>query len=251
MVYSAEDVRLRVPVAIKILHELVGKDPGFADVVLDRVQTMASLLHPHIVRVLDCSATWPDEPYFITERIDGRDLGAWVVRNGCPPPKRAAHLLAQVGEAIDFGHRHGVVHGNLKPENILVRADGVPSVCDFGLGLFQQLETAGAGGPLLRPSYQAPEQIMGERVDPRTDVYGLGTIIYFLLAGRPPYEPSATLGAEHAVASGMYKRLHRVRPDLPHYITEVTAKAMAHASEDRFATVRELTDALHAFAADR
>jgi serine/threonine-protein kinase len=248
VVYSAEDVRLRVPVAIKMLHEFVSQSPRFAEVFLDRVQTMASLLHPAIVRVIDCSARWAEEPYYITERIDGRDLGVWVLRNGCPPARRAARILARVGEALDFGHRHGVVHGNLKPENILMRSDGAPSVSDFGLGCVQQLDIANVGGPLSSPSYQAPEQVIGERIDQRADIYSLGAVMYFLFAGRPPFEPVATLRAQRAVASGMYRRLHRVRPDLPHYITEVTSKAMAHSPDERFATTRELTDALHAFA---
>ncbi|MBI5511505.1 MAG: protein kinase [Deltaproteobacteria bacterium] len=248
VVYAAEDLRLRVPVAVKVLHDFVRRDPRFGEGFLERVQTMASLLSRHIVRVLDCSADWTREPYYITERIDAPDLNGWVLRHGCPSSRRAARIVAQVAETVAYAHRHGVVHGNLKPENILVRSDSHPVVTDFCVATLPRQVGDALRTPIFPPTYQAPEAVMGERADPRTDVYSLGAVLYFLVLGRPPFESSATLQAERAVASGMYRRPERVNPKLPPLLTGVINAAMALKPADRFATVEELVARLRRFA---
>jgi eukaryotic-like serine/threonine-protein kinase len=252
VVYAAQDLRLRVPVAVKVLHDYVHRDPRFGEIFLERVQTMASLLSDNIVRVLDCSADWLHEPYYITERIDGWDLGAWVARNGCPSSRRAARLVCQVADTVAYAHRHGVVHGNLKPENILIRnivtrSDARPVVSDFGVAFLQRLEGFTGATPIFPPAFQAPEQVLGEKGDSRTDVYSLGAILYYLLLGTPPFENSATLQAQRAVASGLFKRPEKVKPTMNPVLVSAINKAMALKPASRYETVEELLAVLQPY----
>lgn len=241
VVYAAQDVRLRVPVTVKLLHPFVREAEGARERFVERVHTMASLLHGGIVRVLDSSPLNGEEMFYVSDRIDGPDLALWVARNGCPEPRRAVRMVRDIAEAVAFAHRRGVLHGGIKPENVLIGPRGRPKLADFGVG---DVAPPQLGRSVSSPAYLAPEQVTHDRTDARTDVYGLGAVLYFLLTGRPPNEPVASFEALRAAASGVVTPLSQLRPDLPEVLLDVCASALLVQPSRRFRTVDAFLEAL-------
>lgn len=244
VVYAAQDLRLRVPVAVKLLHRFILEDQEAADRFELRVQTMASLWHEGIVRVLDSSPRHAEEPFYVADRVDGPDLALWLTRNGVPEPRRALRIVRELCDAVAFAHRRGVVHANIKPENVLVGPGNQPLLADFGVGRIAQV--AQPGTLIASPAYLAPEQVVGGRADARTDVYGLVAILYFLLTARPPHKATASFDAMRAVASGMHVPLRKLRPDLPPEVLNLCDRGLASAPNQRHPTVVALGEAIDA-----
>ncbi|WP_169978884.1 serine/threonine-protein kinase [Tautonia rosea] len=215
-------------------------------------QLLAHFKHPHIVRLLDSGTGETGAPYLVMEFIDGPNLSAISVR-GSLNHRQITTLVRDIALAIDHAHDHGIVHRDLKPSNILISKDGVPKVSDFGLArpIIRQGETifTHPGAIVGTPSFSAPEQIGARngRNLPTVDIYSLGAILYFLLAGRPPY-----LGGTH-VELCMKVLNEEPRPPraycrhAPYDLETIALKAMARNPSERFLTAGAMAEQLQRY----
>ena len=251
MVYLARraDDQFQKRVAIKLIR------PGMAsDFALQRFrserQISASLEHPNIARLLDGGATADGKPYFVLEYVEGEPLTAYCESRALPIPERL-NLFLEVCSAVIYAHQNLVVHRDIKPNNILVTADGQPKLLDFGIAKLLDPEAADAGetGTLFRmmtPDYASPEQIRGERITTTSDVYALGVVLYELLAGKKPYQVTGNTPGElmrvvcerDPEKPSVTANSRELRGDLD----AIVGKAMRKEPERRYASVAELAD---------
>jgi tRNA A-37 threonylcarbamoyl transferase component Bud32 len=204
-VWRAEDETLGREVAVKLLHQHLLPDEASRHRFEVEARAAASLSHPGIVSVYDVAVS-EDEAAIVMEFVPGQGLNRVLTERGRLPETEALEIAAQVGEALDHAHRRGVIHRDVKPDNILVDEESHARLVDFGIARVasdtaQRLTLAGTTLGTLR--YMAPEQLAGEPGDERTDVFGLGATLYQMLAGRPPFD---------ADAPAMLMRQQRARP---------------------------------------
>jgi len=245
-VYLARDLRHDRPVAIKVLRDEVAAAVGAARF-LEEIRVTASLQHPHILPLFDSGSVggllWYAMPF-----ADGETLRARLAREGRLPLDEAVRLAREIADALDHAHARGIVHRDVKPENVLLQG-GHALVADFGIAL--ALEHAGGerltrtGLTLGTPQYMAPEQAAGERaLDARVDVYALGAVLHEMLAGEPPF----AAGSRQAVLQRlMYEpptALAPRRPDVPPSLDAAVRRALAKRPEERFASAAAFGSAL-------
>jgi serine/threonine protein kinase len=179
-VYRARDNQLGRLVAVKILHERLADDPEYVERFRREALAVARLNHPHIVTVID-RGEWDGVQYIVFEHVEGEDLKRVVQRTGPLPLRRAIELGIQIGRALSFAHANGVVHRDVKPQNVLMR-DGNAKVTDFGIARADHLsfdaEDTETGTVLGTGDYISPEQARGERATEQSDVYSLGALLY-------------------------------------------------------------------------
>jgi serine/threonine protein kinase/beta-lactam-binding protein with PASTA domain len=187
-VYRARDAVLEREVAIKVLHPALAGDPGFVDRFRREARSAAGLNHPNVVHVHDWGAV--DRVYFmVMEYVRGQSLRDVLNAEGILAPAQAVEVLLQVLAALDHAHRKGIVHRDVKPENVMLTPDGNAKVADFGLArAYADARSTQAGLVTGTVQYLSPEQLQGEPADPRTDLYSLGIVAYELLTGRVPFE---------------------------------------------------------------
>ena len=192
-VHKGRDVRLGREVAVKVLRADLARDPTFQERFRREAQNAAALNHPAIVAVYDTGETRTDYgplPYIVMEFVEGRTLRDIVKSEGPLPAKRAMEVMADVCAALDFSHRHGIVHRDVKPANVMITRTGAVKVMDFGIaravsdGQAAVTQTAAVIGTA---QYLSPEQARGEAVDARSDVYAAGCVLFELLTGEPPF----------------------------------------------------------------
>ncbi len=177
---------------------------------------MNTLRHPAIQRGLE-SGTYNRTPYLVTELVDGKSLRVVIDERGAFPPDEAVALFKKIADGIAYCHVNDVVHRDLKPENILIRSDGQPVILDFGLALVKgghRVTYANLTGAAGTPDYMAPEQIEGQRGDVRTDLYALGTILYELLTGQPPFHGDNPMVVMSQHLNAPIPRLDKLRPGI-------------------------------------
>lgn len=190
-VYLARDRVLQRTVAVKVLDPPYAQDPSFVERFRAEARTAAGLSHPNIVAVFD-SGSDGGVHYLVMEYVPGESLAGLLHRHGRLPPRRAAELAGQVCAALAAAHAQGVVHRDIKPGNVLLAGDGLVKVTDFGIAKAATGHTVtGSGVVLGTAAYLPPEQARGGPVDPRSDVYSLGCVLYELLTGAPPFGSAA------------------------------------------------------------
>jgi eukaryotic-like serine/threonine-protein kinase len=203
-VWRAYDEEMDRPVAVKLLHPHLVPDERARLRLSAEGRLVASLDHPAIVKVYDVLIDG-DNPALIMELIDGESLNVRLARDGALPPRAAASIGAEVAEALAEAHRHGIVHRDVKPSNILLDTDGHAHLTDFGIAhsLEPDAERLTQTGMMVgTPAYLSPEQLAGTEVGPRTDIFGLGSVLFEMLAGVPPFAAMAPLPLSEAHASG-------------------------------------------------
>jgi WD40 repeat protein/tRNA A-37 threonylcarbamoyl transferase component Bud32 len=256
VVYLAEDLRLKRRVALKLLASGLAEDESFRDRFLRESELAASIDHPNIVPIYEAGAT--EDLLFIAMRyVEGRGLNERL-HHGRLEPADAIGLLAQVASALDAAHARGLVHRDVKPSNVLVdpgaRPDGSDHVYLADFGLTRRVsEEAGIGddGHLMGTiDYVAPEQIAGEEVDGRADVYSLGCVLYECLVGQPPFRRDSDLAIVFAHLEAESPAPSAERPELPAALDGVIARALAKDPEQRYPSCRELARAALAVAVD-
>jgi serine/threonine-protein kinase len=194
-VYVAEDVTLRRRVAIKVLHPALAADEGFLRRFRAEAQVVASLRHPNILTVYD----WGEDggsPYLVMELLEGGSLRALLDRGVLMSPQQAAVVGADAARALDYAHRRGLVHRDIKPANLIFDEEGRVTVADFGLAraLAEATWTEPAGAVVGTARYAAPEQVRGEKLDSRADVYSLALLLVEATTGTVPFASDTTLG---------------------------------------------------------
>src|SRR5947199_5241035 len=186
-VYRAHDSLLERYVALKVLHEQYNEDDDFVERFKREARLVAQLQHPNIVTVID-RGEQAGRQYIVFEYIEGENLKELVVRRGRLEVREALEIAIEVARALGFAHEHGLVHRDVKPQNVLLNGDGRAKVTDFGIARSVDVDGMTQTGTVLGTSnYIAPEQASGQRVDSQTDVYSLGVVLYELLAGDVPF----------------------------------------------------------------
>lgn len=245
-VFRAEDLMDQRPVAIKIL--LKGAQDEQARQRFEREsQILASIDHPGIVSILRHGyATHRRIPWLAMELLEGETLRDLIKRTGPMNASRVASILSDAADALEAAHAAGVIHRDLKPDNIFVTTTG-PSVklLDFGLSLSLHAKKLTATGTMIgTPRYMAPEQIASaHQSGAPADIYALGVVVYECLTGESPFAASDQGQLLGAILQGRLEPLSSRRPDLPEAVQEVVERAMARKPEDRFESPRALADA--------
>ncbi len=243
-VYRARDLGLEREVAIKVLHPALTADLGVVERFRREAQLAARLSHPNIVGIYDIQGR-AGLQWYVMELVPGENLAQRVQRHGSLSVAATERLLSEALSALEHAHAKGLVHRDLKPENTLIEPDGRLRITDFGLALALRGERfGGATSRSGTPQFAAPEQLLGERVDPRTDLYSLGAVAYFALLGRPPFEgvsPEAIL-AQQTVDK--LPQLAEQRPDVPRELEDVLRRAVASAPGDRYPSAHAFREAV-------
>ncbi len=247
-VYRARDRLLERKVAIKILHEHHSRDDAYVERFRREARSAAKLSHPNIVTVIDRGEA-DGRQYIVFEYVDGRNLKQLVESEGRLSVRDALELGIQVGRALAFAHAQGLIHRDVKPQNVLL-SNGDAKVTDFGIARSVEVQ-AGSGltetGTVLGTSeYISPEQARGYEVDALSDVYSLGVVIYELLAGKPPYTGDSFVAVAMQHVSDPVPSIAHVRPDVPIRLDAALRRAMAKERGDRFGSMAELVAELEA-----
>jgi serine/threonine-protein kinase len=246
-VYLAEDLKHRRKVALKVLRPELAAVIG-AQRFLAEITTTANLQHPHILPLHD-SGTVDGTVFYVMPFVEGESLRDRIAREKQLPIGDAVRIARDVADALDYAHRHGVIHRDIKPDNILLH-DGRAVVADFGIALAASRTEGGAritetGMSLGTPHYMSPEQAMGEHdLDGRTDVYALGCVVHEMLAGEPPFTGPTAQAIVARVMAGEPPALSTLRRTVPENIEDAVLTALQKIPADRFATAGAFASAL-------
>ena len=245
-VHKGRDVRLSRDVAIKVLRADLARDPQFQERFRREAQNAAALNHPAIVAVYDTGETQTEFgplPYIVMEFVDGRTLRDIVKTEGPLPSKRAMEVMADVCAALDFSHRHGIVHRDVKPANVMITKTGAVKVMDFGIaravadGQAQMTQTAAVIGTA---QYLSPEQARGESVDARSDVYASGCVLFELLTGEPPFTGDSPVAVAYQHVREDPKPPSSLNPRVNPALDAIVLKAMAKGPANRYQSAAEM-----------
>jgi serine/threonine-protein kinase len=247
VVYRARDLRLNRAVAIKVLPPELAHDTAIRTRFTREAQTSAQLSHPHIVPIYDVGER-EGIAYFVMAIVGGGNLAAHLAREPRQPVDEVRRLVREVADALAYAHMRGVIHRDIKPDNILLDPDsGRAMVTDFGIA--QAIE-AGArltvtGIAVGTPAYMSPEQAVGEReVDGRSDIYSLGILAYQMLTGRVPFTATNSMALLLKHVTERPRSIAELRPETPRGLREVIERALMKAPDDRWPTAAALRDAL-------
>lgn len=244
VVYRAYQPSLNREVAIKVLPPQFTFDQQFVERFVREAQAAASLRHPHIIVIHDV-AEQNGLYYIVMEILKGRTLRQLIEQEGALPPARAARIVEQIASALDYAHRRGFVHRDVKPDNLFVGQGDRVTLTDFGIAKAASGHQLTKTGMLIgTPQYMSPEQAQGEAVGPATDIYALGIVAYQMLSGRVPFQGTTP----HAI---LYQQIHElppplrsVRSGLPPAVDSVLNAALAKEPRARYASAGQFAEAL-------
>jgi serine/threonine-protein kinase len=251
-VFEARHQVLGTPVALKFLHAELARRPGLAARFLQEARVSASIQSPHVARVTDVDQTADGAPYLVMELLLGESLQALLDRGRKLPQGQAIDFGVQIAAGLEAAHAIGVVHRDLKPDNVFITpstAGPVLKLLDFGIaklktGEYQKGLTR-PGAVMGTPEYMAPEQLYAaDQVDARADVYSLGAMLYEMLSGERPAYGQDAAGIIAQVATGKVRRLSELEPSLPPNLVDIVHRAMAADRAQRFGAAAELRGAL-------
>lgn len=249
IVYAGFDPGIERQVAIKCLHRDIAADPAFRRRFLVEARAAGQLTHPHIVTIFDAGETDDGRAYIAMERLSGETLASRVLREGFPPLPVVMDLVGQVAAALDYAHAQGVVHHDIKPENIMLTSDWQHAkVNDFGIA-----ERSGrrgvAAGPRTEiggtPAYMASERLLGQATDARSDLFSLGVVLYWLLTGKLPWPETGNM--EQLIREREYlptPSIHPLDPAAPSILRDVVRTLLAPVASARYQRGAEVVDDL-------
>ena len=243
-VYRVRDLHLEREVALKVLHPALTQDPEVVERFRREAQLAARLSHPNIVNIYDIAGRF-GLIWYTMELIDGPSLAQLVERDGPLPIPQVLRLLREALSALAHAHGFGLVHRDIKPENMLIDPAGNVQITDFGLALALRGKYGGATSQSGTPQFASPEQLLGERVDQRSDLYSLAAVVYYTLLGTAPF-PGAT--TEQVLAQQTTNRLpeaRALREDVSEAFERVLARALSANVESRFPSAAEFLQAVN------
>jgi serine/threonine-protein kinase len=247
VVYQAEDPNLDLLVALKVLRRDRLANEAFVRRFLSEAKALGRLDHPNIVRVFNVDRDG-DTVYIAMEFIEGESLAS-LMKQRIFPPESLAELGATVAEALDSAHRKGIVHRDVKPSNILVKADGRFKITDFGIAHIEDPaapEQTQAGEILGTPAYMSPEQVLGRPVDGRSDLFSLGIILYELATGVRPFGGEGIHAIFSAITREKPVEIQDRNPEVPKALSDVIMRCLRKKPEERYTDGSELARALRA-----
>lgn len=239
MVYKARCHVLNRYVAIKILRDDMAADQEFRANFEKEAQAVAMLSHANIVSIYDVGRG-PAVDYIVMELIEGITLKMYMKTQGRLKPKECVHFVTQIARALSHAHARGIVHRDIKPQNIMICMDGSVKVADFGIAHLENTQAAENSVAVGSVHYISPEQARGQNVDARTDLYSLGVVMYEMLTGQLPYvgEDAQAVALQHISANPT--RPTELNPDIPPALERITMKAMCADIDQRYQTADEL-----------
>ena len=262
-VYVAEDTRLGRKVAIKIPHAAPAADNSFHARFLREARSISHLSHPNIATVYDYGETETGRPFIVMELVEGRELGD-LLREGGMTLQRAVEIVREVAEALSEAHLRGVVHRDIKPSNVVVNSRGGVKVLDFGLAKLisegQHTGLTSADETLMKfrtrsdllvgtPLYLSPEQAKGVNVDPRSDLFALGALLYECVTGQPAFSGATVMEIAAQIIHVDPPVPSSVNPDVPAELDRITLRALSKRLEDRYQSAGEMIEDLRGVAA--
>jgi serine/threonine-protein kinase len=245
-VQLAFDTRLERRVAVKLLAEHLADDSAFVSRFRREALAAARLVHPNIVQVFDFGLDDSTHRNFIVmEFVDGKSCAEILREEGTLRPDAAVDVLGQACRGLDYAHRNGVVHRDVKPGNLLRSTEGMVKLADFGIAkAAEDSDITKVGSVLGTAAYLAPEQARGEPAGPASDMYALGVVAYQLLAGRLPYDAASLTDLARLQETGPPARLDEIEPDVPAALAAAVARALHRDPERRYADAAEMETAL-------
>ncbi len=247
-VYRARDSVLDRFVAVKVLHPHLQRAPEARSRFAREARSVARLRHPHILEIYDYSGEESDETYIAAELLTGPTLKDYVENAGEIPAEIAACFAIQIGRALSQAHKKGVIHRDVKPENVLIHEDECVKLTDFGIAHLVEQHTFTATGQILgSPGHMAPEQVERGDCDERSDIFSLGTVLYFVATGRLPFVGRNPHHMIKQLLEGEYPDPLRIRPAVGGDLKRIISRALQRDPSERYATAQEMVNDLEAF----
>jgi serine/threonine-protein kinase len=251
VVYRARDEKLRREVAVKVLHAHLLAEPESKARLEREARAVAKLNHDGILQIFDYSSEEAASSYIVTEFIDGQTLKQFLSSRKLPVPELAALIVIELGEALSHAHSLGILHRDVKPENVMVRKDGVLKLMDFGVAQVVDLERMTVTGQILgSPAYMAPEVLDGRTLDFRSDVFSVGVMLYQMSTGVLPFTGKNPHEVLRRVSDGKFADPRTVNRLVSDQLARVIARALARKPEDRFPTIDAMVEELRSYVAD-
>jgi serine/threonine protein kinase len=247
-VYKANQTSLNRPVALKVLKKEFNSDAVMVDRFIQEAKDASRLNHPNIVKIIEVG----EEPihdiyYFAMEYVEGQSLAEMLHATGPLPPQTAAHITQQVCEALEHSHKNGIIHRDVKPENIMIDSVGAAKLTDFGIAKAADgTRLTMTGQTFGTPPYMSPEQCNGQPVDGRSDLYSLGIVLYQMLTGAVPFG-NANTSAVAVAQAHLYQTPvppRQLNPAIPAWVEGIVLKALAKNPQNRYQRAHEMSHAL-------
>ena len=245
-VYRARDPLIERTVAIKTIPLVLPEEEKrlFEDRFLREAKSAGKLSHPNIVTIYDVGET-DDVAYIAMEYLEGPSLRELLRKHGRLPPQLAVETALQMAEAIAFAHDHGIVHRDVKPPNVIVLSNrGTVKLTDFGIAHLMSSNETRAGMLMGSPRYMSPEQVQGQPIDGRSDIFSLGVVLHEMLTGRPVFGGEELHGILFRIVNEPVPPVSSLRPGLPAELDTIVSRCLAKRPEERYAYAGELAEAL-------
>jgi eukaryotic-like serine/threonine-protein kinase len=243
-VYLARDQTLDRQVAVKVMHREMSEQADQLERFRQEARSVAKLSHPNVVSVIDAGEDG-GHPYIVFEYVEGETLKQRINRDGALEPQEAIAYAIEIARGLSVAHARNMVHRDIKPQNILIDAEGRAKLTDFGIS--RQLEQDGmtaTGRVLGTTDYVAPEQAMGHKVDPRSDIYSLGVVLYEMLVGQVPFSADSQVGVAMKHVNEELPDVQRRRPEVSAAVALVVERSTAKDPGERYQHVGEMIDDL-------
>lgn len=248
IVYRGLDASLDREVAVKVLHTHLAGEAESRARFQREARAVARLRHPHIIEIFDYADTGEGPSYIVTEFVEGQTLKEFMETHQGFFPEVAAMIGIQICQAIGHAHSLQIIHRDLKPENIMISREGQLKLMDFGIAkvIDQQQQMTLTGSIMGSPAHMAPELLEGKELDFRSDIFSLGTILYWLATGHLPFEGNNPHQVIKKIVQGVYPDPRQVNPRVGNHLARVIGKALEQSPEDRFQSISSMQSALYA-----
>ena len=235
-------------VAVKVLRQELMHDPDLVRRFKNESKAISLLNHPNIVKVYDVSVS-ENLQYIVMEYVDGMTLREYLnERGGKLTSRETVHFISQILKALDHAHHNGVVHRDIKPQNIMLLDNGQLRMMDFGIARISRAENQLTGGKAMGSvHYISPEQAKGDETDFTSDIYSVGVMMYEMLSGHLPFDADDVVEVAIKQISDKPQSLQELAPNVPHGLVEITERAMAKRPDNRYASAAEMLSALNAY----